>query len=127
MRRIFAVLVGDRRKWISVFSIYCNNGVRWKISEPSSGRSGGLFSSGKFKTMAERKVASIKGVRPSHMTFYFKVGAAMHDVAENSVERRVGEVMPSIENAKGMDIGAVNVPEPHYKCGELNNYKLGRV
>ena len=51
----------------------------------------------------------------------------MHDVAENSVERRVGEVMPSIENAKGMAIGAVNVPEPHYKRGELNNYKLGRV
>ena len=61
------------------------------------------------------------------MTFYFKVGAAMHDVAENFVERRVGEVMPSIENAKGMAIGAVNVPEPHYKRGELNNYKLGRV
>ena len=61
------------------------------------------------------------------MTFYFKVGAAMHDAAENTVKRLVGEVMPSIENAKGMAIGAGNVPEPHYKCGELNNYTRGRV
>lgn len=77
--------------------------------------------------MTERTVAIIKEVLPSHLTFYFQVGAVPHDVAVHSMERWVGEIMPGIEKAKGMPIGAVNVPEPHYKCGELNNYKPGKV
>jgi len=99
MRRIFSVLVGDGPKWISVFSIYCNNGVRWKILVQSLEEVAGHFLAENVETMTERAVAIIKEVRPSHMTFYFQVGAAPHDVAVHSMERWVGEVMPGIEKA----------------------------
>ena len=39
--------------------------------------------------MTERTVAIIKEVLPSHLTFYFQVGAAPHDVAVHSMERWV--------------------------------------
>jgi hypothetical protein len=67
---------------------------------------------GNVETVTERAVAIIKEVRPSHMTFYFQVGGVAHEVAAHSMERWVGEVMPSIERAMGIPINAINVPKP---------------
>ena len=81
-------------------------------AEPTLEEAAGHVLAGNVETVTERAVAIIKEVRPSHMTFYFQVGAVAHEVAAHSMERWVGEVMPSIEKAIGIPINAINVPKP---------------
>lgn len=81
-------------------------------AEPTLEEAAGHVLAGNVETVTERAVAIIKEVRPSHMTFYFQVGGVAHEVAAHSMERWVGEVMPSIEKAMGIPINAINVPKP---------------
>jgi alkanesulfonate monooxygenase SsuD/methylene tetrahydromethanopterin reductase-like flavin-dependent oxidoreductase (luciferase family) len=81
-------------------------------AEPSLAEAAEHVLAGDVKTVTERAVAIIREVRPSHMTFYFQVGAVPQETAIRSMERWVNEVIPSIEKALGAPIASINEPKP---------------
>ncbi|MBL4721712.1 MAG: LLM class flavin-dependent oxidoreductase [Alphaproteobacteria bacterium] len=81
-------------------------------AEPSLEEAAEHVLAGDVETVTERAVAIIRAVRPSHMTFYFQVGAVSQETAVRSMERWMTEVVPNIEKAMGAPIATINQPKP---------------
>jgi alkanesulfonate monooxygenase SsuD/methylene tetrahydromethanopterin reductase-like flavin-dependent oxidoreductase (luciferase family) len=61
------------------------------------------------ETVAEKLVAEISAVGPSHIALYMTIGAVDHDQIMRSIERFGAEVVPLLEQALG-PLADINVP-----------------